>query len=130
MELTAFWDMALCSLIVDRCFRGAYCLRNQVGRRDDVGSTHLWNVGLILQAYMAPYPSWLNTFIIVAGRTGNLMHKHVLVTIFIQTQIFDIVLNFYCRIVLRFTRNYINFPDEDSLPLPLSLEFKEEMYFG
>jgi hypothetical protein len=29
MKMAAFWDLALCSLVVDRRFRGAYCLYHQ-----------------------------------------------------------------------------------------------------
>jgi hypothetical protein len=29
MKMRAFWDIALCSLGVDLCFRGAYCLYHQ-----------------------------------------------------------------------------------------------------
>jgi hypothetical protein len=60
----AFWDKTPRSLVgLDRRFRGAYCLRHQdyssfwnVGlylldytlyNRNDGGSTHLWNVGLL-----------------------------------------------------------------------------------
>jgi hypothetical protein len=36
MNMTAFWDTAPCSFVeVDRCFRGAYCLRHQ----GDVGGS-------------------------------------------------------------------------------------------
>jgi hypothetical protein len=39
MKMTAFWDIAPCSLIeVDRRFRGAYCVHHQ---GDDGGSKHL-----------------------------------------------------------------------------------------
>jgi hypothetical protein len=39
MRFKVFWDVAPCSRVeVDRCFRGAYCLRHQ---GDDGGSTHL-----------------------------------------------------------------------------------------
>jgi hypothetical protein len=54
-----FWDVLPCKIIVDRCFRGAFCLHHQGWRQyaplkrrstiiliiRDVGSTHLWNVG-------------------------------------------------------------------------------------
>jgi hypothetical protein len=29
IKITAFWDVALCSLRVDQRFRGAYCLHHQ-----------------------------------------------------------------------------------------------------
>jgi hypothetical protein len=50
MKVTAFWDMALCSLVeVDRRFRGAYCLHRQGDHRPDYGgSKHLLNVGQLL----------------------------------------------------------------------------------
>jgi hypothetical protein len=36
MKMTAFWDIALCSLVeVDQLFRGAYCLHHQA---DDTGT--------------------------------------------------------------------------------------------
>jgi hypothetical protein len=41
-----FWDILPCKMIVDRRFRGAYCLHHQGWWiPDDGGSTHLWNVG-------------------------------------------------------------------------------------
>jgi hypothetical protein len=36
VKMRAFWDIALCSLRVDHCFRGAYCLHHP----DSGGSTH------------------------------------------------------------------------------------------
>jgi hypothetical protein len=44
MKMTAFRDMAPCSLVeADQCFRDAYCLHHQGKeyRPDDGGSTHL-----------------------------------------------------------------------------------------
>jgi hypothetical protein len=44
MKIRAFWDIAPCSLGVDRHFRGAYCLHHQGeggGDDDDGGSTHI-----------------------------------------------------------------------------------------
>jgi hypothetical protein len=39
VKMTAFWDVALCSLVeVDQHFRGVYCLHHHP---DDGGSTHL-----------------------------------------------------------------------------------------
>jgi hypothetical protein len=29
LKMTNSWDIAPCSLLVDRCFRGAYCLHHQ-----------------------------------------------------------------------------------------------------
>jgi hypothetical protein len=29
VNMRAFWDISPCSLVVDRCFRGAYCLHHQ-----------------------------------------------------------------------------------------------------
>jgi hypothetical protein len=49
IKMTAFWDMAQCSIVEDRCFRDAYCLQQHGD-----GSTHLWNVGL-LRDYTASY---------------------------------------------------------------------------
>jgi hypothetical protein len=41
MNMTAFWDTAPCSFVeVDRCFRGAYCLRHQ---GDVGGSLKRWS---------------------------------------------------------------------------------------
>jgi hypothetical protein len=52
MEMTAFWDMVLCSLVeVDRHFNGAYCLHCQ----GDGGSKHLWNVDLLVWDCTVPY---------------------------------------------------------------------------
>jgi hypothetical protein len=45
MKIRAFWDVARCSLGVDRRFKGAYCLYHQGD--SDGGSTHLWNIGLL-----------------------------------------------------------------------------------
>jgi hypothetical protein len=39
MKFRVFWDVAPCSLGVDRRLRGAYCLHHQ--GPDDGGSTHL-----------------------------------------------------------------------------------------
>jgi hypothetical protein len=39
MFRVVFWDILPCKIIVDRRFRGAYCLP------DDGCSTHLWNIG-------------------------------------------------------------------------------------
>jgi hypothetical protein len=42
MKMTAFWNMALSSLVeVDQLFRGAYCLHHQRDHPDDGGSIHL-----------------------------------------------------------------------------------------
>jgi hypothetical protein len=55
MKMTAFWDIALCSLVeVDRRFRGAYWLHPHI--IDDGGSKRLWNVGQILLEYTAQHP--------------------------------------------------------------------------
>jgi hypothetical protein len=49
------WDITLCSLIeVDRHFRGTFCLHHPYP--DGWGSTHLWNIGLLLQDSTAQYP--------------------------------------------------------------------------
>jgi hypothetical protein len=57
-NMTAFWDTASCSLVeVDRRFRGTYCLHHYP---DDEGSTHHFNVSLLVQNYMAPYPRKLS----------------------------------------------------------------------
>jgi hypothetical protein len=42
MKFGVFWDIAPCSLEVNRYFRGVYCLHQQ---GNDGGSTRLWNVG-------------------------------------------------------------------------------------
>jgi len=44
LKVTAFWDIALCSLVEeDRRFRGTYCLGHQSDDDDDndAGSMHL-----------------------------------------------------------------------------------------
>jgi hypothetical protein len=47
MKSITFWDIAQCSLGVDRRFRGVDFLYHQGDHRhDDGGSTHLWNIGL------------------------------------------------------------------------------------
>jgi hypothetical protein len=50
MKFSVFWDVAPCSLGVDRRFRGAYCLH-----RPDGGITNLWNLGLLWD-YTALHP--------------------------------------------------------------------------
>jgi hypothetical protein len=58
LKMTAFWDVASCSLVdVDGRFRGAYCRQHQ---RDD-GSTHLWNVGLLPRDYTVIHPRNLSS---------------------------------------------------------------------
>jgi hypothetical protein len=58
-KMTVFWDIAPCNLVeVDRRFRGAYWLHHHLP--DDGGSTHLWNVGLLLD-YTALYPRRLSS---------------------------------------------------------------------
>jgi hypothetical protein len=60
--MTAFWDVAPCSLGVDRRFRGAYYLHL---RLYDRGSTDFWNVDLLQRDYTALYPissSWILLF--------------------------------------------------------------------
>jgi hypothetical protein len=44
---------AVKSVEVGGRFRGSYCLHNQGIRPDDGGSIHLWNIGQLLQDYMA-----------------------------------------------------------------------------
>jgi hypothetical protein len=46
-----FWDIVPCKMIVDRRFRGTYCLHHQ----GSLMSTHLWNVGR-QSFYTAVYP--------------------------------------------------------------------------
>jgi hypothetical protein len=49
---TAFWDIALCSLIeVDWHFRGAHCRDNGVSK----------HIGLLLQEYTTQYPKRLSS---------------------------------------------------------------------
>jgi hypothetical protein len=51
--------MAPCSLVqVDWRFKCAHCLHHN--RLDDGGSMRFWNVCLLLQDYMAPYPTRLS----------------------------------------------------------------------
>jgi hypothetical protein len=52
MKMTTFWDTAPCILVLD--VRTASIIR-VMSRPDDVGSTHLWNVGLFQQDYSALY---------------------------------------------------------------------------
>jgi hypothetical protein len=53
---SVFWYIIQCSLVeADQRFRGAYCVHHLRGWPDDVGSTHLWNVGL-LRDYTVLYP--------------------------------------------------------------------------
>jgi hypothetical protein len=42
MKIRAFWDVAPCSLGIDLCFGGAYCLHHHCDH-----SSHLWNVSLL-----------------------------------------------------------------------------------
>jgi hypothetical protein len=57
MNMRVFWDIAPCSLGVERRFRGAYYLHH---KRNDGGSTLLWNVGLF-RDYTALYPRRLSS---------------------------------------------------------------------
>lgn len=52
-EVAAFWHIPLHSLVVDRRFRGAYCLYHQ---GDELWWRHLWNVGHCLRDYAAQQP--------------------------------------------------------------------------
>jgi len=54
-----FWDRLPCKMIVDRRFRGAYCLHHHP---DDGRNTHLWNVGLFLRDYTVQHPRRLSIF--------------------------------------------------------------------
>jgi hypothetical protein len=59
MNMTALWDIALCSLVeVYRRFRGTYCHQYQGDgdRCDDERNLHLLNVGLFQRDYTALYP--------------------------------------------------------------------------
>jgi hypothetical protein len=47
-----FWNVTSCSLLGDIRFRGAYSFRYD---RPDGGSTHVWNVGILLCDYTAIY---------------------------------------------------------------------------
>lgn len=50
MNMIAFWDIMLCSLVeVDQRFRSAYCLLHQ--GPDSGGSIHLWDTRFFLQHY-------------------------------------------------------------------------------
>jgi hypothetical protein len=51
MKIRAFWDVAPCSLGVDRRFKGAYCIHHH--RPDVGGSTDRCNVGLLQRYYTA-----------------------------------------------------------------------------
>jgi hypothetical protein len=60
--LSAFWDTAPCSFVeISRRFRGVYCLYRQDDESYDEGSTHFWNVGLLLRDYTALYPIRLSS---------------------------------------------------------------------
>jgi hypothetical protein len=56
--MAAFWDMAPCSPVVDRRFRGATASIIKA-INDGGGRTNLWNVGLLLRDYTASYPTRL-----------------------------------------------------------------------
>jgi hypothetical protein len=53
VNMIANWDIAPCSLEVDRRFRGTSCLRDQ---GDDGSSKLMWNIGQLLRDYTALYP--------------------------------------------------------------------------
>jgi hypothetical protein len=56
--MRAFWDIAPCSLVEGGPrFRGACCLHHP----DHGGSTHLWNVGVLLRDCTALYPTTLSS---------------------------------------------------------------------
>jgi hypothetical protein len=55
MKMTAFWDIAPCSLVnVDRRFRSTYSVHNRGDDGHDGGSPQLRNVGLLHRDYVAP----------------------------------------------------------------------------
>jgi hypothetical protein len=45
MKIRVFWDVATCTVGVNRRFRGTYCPHNNPDRPDNGGSTHLLHVG-------------------------------------------------------------------------------------
>jgi hypothetical protein len=57
MKMTAFWDIAQCSLEVDRSFSGVYCFCHQ----GDGGSTLLCSVTLLHRNYTVLYPRRLSS---------------------------------------------------------------------
>jgi hypothetical protein len=50
MKIRVFWDIASCSLIIDRHFRGAYCLHHQGIHRTGPGLVmlQLWTHEVVL----------------------------------------------------------------------------------
>jgi hypothetical protein len=62
IKFRVFWDVAPCSLGVDRRFRGANCL---------------WNLGPLQRDYKAIHPRRLWTYIIAAVRTLNLTQTNI-----------------------------------------------------
>jgi hypothetical protein len=68
MEITVFWDIAPCSLVVDRRFRSSCC-------RDCGGSKHLWNVGMLQRDYTALYP-WRLLSSYSPPRKPEISHLH------------------------------------------------------
>jgi hypothetical protein len=74
MKMTAFWDIARCSLVkVDRRFRHAYCLH----QNDDGGSTPLCYVGILLRDYIALYTRWLRDVFRLYHQDDYAGSKHI-----------------------------------------------------
>jgi hypothetical protein len=63
MKITAFWNIALCSLVeVDLHFIGVYCLHHpNDDDDDDEGSLHFQNTVLLLHNYTVLYPRKLSS---------------------------------------------------------------------
>jgi hypothetical protein len=61
INVTAFWDIAPCSLEVDQRFRDVYCRRHQGDHHDDEGSMYLWNTSVLQWDCTALYPRRLSS---------------------------------------------------------------------
>jgi hypothetical protein len=72
MKMAAFWDLAPCSLEVDRCFRGAYCLHQGDDHPDDGGSAHLKHRSTSTRLHGTTYQK-AAIFVLAAVRTGYLI---------------------------------------------------------
>jgi hypothetical protein len=84
MKKISFWDIVPCRLVVvDRRFKGVYCLLCQGDLPDNGGSTHLRNVGLLQRDYSAQYPRRLSSpeNILVTVLKPRQDHHHVKTTL-------------------------------------------------
>jgi hypothetical protein len=70
-KMTVLWDVAPCSLVVYRLFKGACCFYHHSS--NDGGSKHLWNVCKLLPHYTAQHPRRQSSSYSPPWKTWNLI---------------------------------------------------------